>query len=141
MLPAIHLPATEPVDGFFDRFDKDFQKNKKEFPLLAEDWRIYVKAIREVRVSWLREGLSSLYHPVSPDEYLFDVELYFRGKLTSLVDVAQYYFQNEKNEREKERRGRLYRRMLTWRREYESRKKKAEQKEQVSKDVTWSWQR
>ena len=141
MLPAIHLPATAPVDGFFDRFDKDFQKNKKEFPLLAEDWRIYVKAIREVRVSWIREGLSSLYHSVSPDDYLFDVELYFRGKLTSLVDVAQYYFQNEKNQRERERRERLYRRMLTWRREYESRKKKAEQKEQVSKDVTWSWQR
>lgn len=142
---AVNLPHSTPVEGvwrrIFRRNDKEYQENKKEFELYladfelnkkefslkaASDWFDYVTAIRNFRVSWIREGLSSLYKPDdSPDEYLLDMKLFFRGELTSLVDVAKKYYNTEMDEETKKRRWSMYLRIVSYKKQYEKRKQKA----------------
>lgn len=147
---AVNLRHSTPVEGAWRRisrrYDKDYQNNLKEFklnqkdyernkkefsPKVAMDWFDYVEAIRNFKFSWIREGLSSIYHKVSPEDYLLDLKLYFRGELSSLVDVARKYYLNELDVQTRVRREDMYLSVLIYSKEYANRKKKAATKKEI----------
>ena len=136
-ISSVNLLHPAPIEGSLKRISilldkeyqknkKDYERNKKEFPAqIAIAFFQYAEAIRNLEFTWVREGLSSIYHKVSPDDYLLDQKLYFRGELSSLVDVAKKYFENETNDDMRQRRERMYYRIVSYEREYAKRKRKA----------------
>lgn len=119
MLPALHLPATTPTEGFFDRFDSDYQKNKAEFGEdVAIAWRNTKKMIKNIDSSMLRSVLQNESDESAPYEKLLLMRLYFKGERKSLVDIAEYYLGKEVNERRKTSRNYIVNNLEAWSQEY-----------------------
>lgn len=113
MLPALHLPTTVPTEGFWDRFDSDYQKNKAEF---GEDnarrWRLmkkFIKYKQHSNLEWALHGAGKIVY-----EDLFSLRMYFKGKLTTLLEMANYYvvYHDEQTSTD------IYNDLETWSQEY-----------------------
>ncbi len=119
MLPALHLPATTPVEGFWKkRSDPDYEKNKAEFGEdVAVAWRNVKKMIKNNHSTWLRSVLQN-ESGEAPYEKLLSMRLYFKGALKSLVDIAEYYLDKEVNTRRKESRSYILNNLKSWSQEY-----------------------
>lgn len=130
MLPALHLPATTPTEGFWknlfdsDRFDTDYQKNKAEFGEdVADAWQNTKKMIKHTDSTMLGSVLQneSDEDDESPPPYekLLSMRLYFKKELKSLVEIAEYYLGKEVNERRKMSRNYILNNLKAWSQEYD----------------------
>ncbi len=119
MLPALHLPATTPVEGFWKkRSDPDYEKNKAEFGEdVAVAWRNVKKMIKNNHSTWLRSVLQN-ESGEAPYEKLLSMRLYFKGERKSLVEIAEYYLGKEVNERRKTSRNYIVNNLKAWSQEY-----------------------